>query len=54
MPNSLDSANRVLMELAGQNIVEPIDDPSLEVNFWEWADVLGIVKEFVPQEYDHA
>jgi hypothetical protein len=31
-------------------MVEPIDDPNVEVNFWDWADVVGVVKEFEPQE----
>jgi hypothetical protein len=31
-------------------MVEPIDDSSVEVNFWDWADVVGVVEEFEPQE----
>lgn len=54
MLNNFDDINRILMEMAEQNIVEPIDDPNVEVNFWDWADVIGAVDDFVPQEYDHA
>ena len=46
--------NALLNDLADREIlepmVEPIDDPSIEVNFWDWADVVGIVDEFEPQE----
>lgn len=52
MLNDFEDANRILAEMANANIlepmVEPIDDPSMEVNFWDWADVVGIVDEFVP------
>jgi hypothetical protein len=30
-------------------MVEPIDDPSVEVNFWDWADVVGCVEDFEPE-----
>lgn len=54
MFNNLDSVNVILAELAEEGIieqmVEPIDDPNLETNFWDWADVVGIVDEFVPEE----
>jgi len=48
---SYDFANDLLNDLAALGMVEPIDDPSVEVNFWDWADVVGIVDEFVPEEY---
>ena len=55
MLNDLDEANSQLSYLAEQGIVEPmvepIDDPSLEVNYWDWAEVLGIVDNMVPEEY---
>ena len=54
MSNDFDDVNRILMELAEQNIVEPIDDPSVEVNFWDWADVVGAIDDFVPEEYTDA
>jgi hypothetical protein len=52
---SYDFANDLLNDLAALGIVEPmvepIDDPSVNVDFWDWADVVGIVDEFVPEEY---
>jgi hypothetical protein len=54
MSNDFDDVNRILMEMAEQNIVEPIDDPSVEVNFWDWADVVGAIDDFVPEEYTDA
>ncbi len=54
MLNSFDHVNVILAELAANDIlepmVEPIDDPNAEVNFWDWADVVGIVDEFVPSD----
>jgi hypothetical protein len=50
MLNSFDDVNRILAELADQGTIEPIDDPNMEVNFWDWADVIGIVDEFVPSD----
>lgn len=55
MLNDFDEINAVLAQLADEGtiepMIEPIDDPSLEVNFWDWADVIGIVDELVPDEY---
>jgi len=49
-----DDVNRILAELAEQGtlepLVEPIDDPNLDVNYWDWADVVGIVDELTPNE----
>ena len=54
MINDFEDVNRLLAELAEREIVEPliepIDDPNEEVNFWDWADVVGIVDEFVPND----
>jgi hypothetical protein len=54
MLNDFEDVNRILSEMADEGILEPIDDPSVEVNFWDWADVVGAVDDFVPEEYDHA
>jgi hypothetical protein len=56
---NFDEINDILNDLAEQGIisdpmVEPIDDPSVEVNFWDWADVVDAVDDFVPEEYNHA
>lgn len=54
MLNDFEDVNRILSELAEADIlepmVEPIDDPNEEVNFWDWAEVVGIVDEFVPSD----
>lgn len=54
MINLLDNPNFELASLVDLKLVEPIDDPSVEVNFWDWADVVGAIDDFVPEEYDHA
>ena len=56
MFNHLDDPNAVLSELAEQGIiermVEPIDDPSVLCDFYDWADVVGVdVDEWIPLEY---
>jgi hypothetical protein len=55
MLNNFDEVNDILAGLAEQGIiepmVEPIDDPSIEVNYWDWAEVLGIVDNMIPEEY---
>lgn len=53
---SYDFANDLLNDLAALGIVsdpmvEPIDDPSYNVDFWDWAEVVGVVDEFIPEEY---
>lgn len=54
MFHDFDEVNGILNSMAEQGMiepmVEPIDDPNVEVNFWDWADVVGIVKEFEPEE----
>lgn len=56
MRYDFDDVNAILSALADSDIVEPmvepIDDPSVEVNFWDWADIVGVVDEFVPDEYN--
>lgn len=52
MLNDFDAVNLFLDELAEQGIlepmVEPIDDPSIQVDFYDWADVVGISDEIEP------
>jgi hypothetical protein len=47
-----DAINAFLNQLAQEGtlepMVEPIDDPNIETDFWDWADVVGIVDEFEP------
>lgn len=51
----MDAINAILNQLAEENtiepMIEPIDDPNEQTDFWDWADVVGIVDEFVPIEY---
>lgn len=49
--NDFEAINALLNEMVDEGMVEPIDDPSLNVDFWDWADVVGVVDEFVPEEY---
>lgn len=46
-----DDVNLLLNSLADDHTIEPIDDPNVEINFWDWADVVGIVDELAPVEY---
>jgi hypothetical protein len=47
-----DAINDILNQLADEGtvepMVEPIDDPENMTDFWDWAEVVGIVDEFVP------
>lgn len=46
-----DAINAILAQLSDDGMVEPIDDPSNLTDFWEWADVVGIVDELAPIDY---
>lgn len=56
MRYDFDDVNAILAALADADIVEPmvepVDDPNVEMNFWDWADIVGVVDEFVPDEYN--
>ena len=47
-----DTINAILADFAANDMVEPmvepIDDPANLTDFWDWADVVGIVDEFAP------
>ena len=49
--NDFEAINDLLNQMADQGMVEPSDDPSINVDFWDWADVVGVVDEFIPEEY---
>jgi hypothetical protein len=51
---NFDEINAILNDMAEVGIVEPIDDPNVEVNFWDWAEVVGAIDDFVPEEYADA
>lgn len=50
MLNDFEDVNRMLAEMVDDGMIEPIDDPNAEINFWDWADVVGVVDEFAPVE----
>ena len=47
----MDEINQLLAESSTYDSILPWDDPSEELDFWDWADMLGIVDDFVPPEY---
>jgi hypothetical protein len=54
MLHDFDEINLILAGMVDEGIVEPIDDPNFEVDFWDWADIVGVVDEFVPEEYSNS
>lgn len=48
MLNNFDDVNRILAEMVDTGMVEPIDDPSIQTDFYDWADVVGISDEIEP------
>lgn len=47
-----EDVNRILSDMAEQGSVEPmlepIDDPSIQTDFYDWADVVGVLDEIEP------
>lgn len=43
-----DDINRILSEMTDRGMVEPIDDPSIQTDFYDWADVVGISDQIEP------
>jgi hypothetical protein len=48
---NFDEVNAILAEMRDGGMVEPIDDPNINVDFWDWADVIGVVEDFEPLEF---
>lgn len=48
MIHDFDEINAILAGMHDDGTIEPIDDPNLQIDFWDWADIIGIVDEFVP------
>ena len=47
-----DEINAILAGMVDDGMVEPIDDPSILCDFYDWADVVGVdVDEWIPGEY---
>lgn len=52
MPHDFDEINMILAGMVDNGMVEPIDDPSVQCDFYDWADVVGVdVDEWIPEEY---
>ena len=49
---SIDELNMVLATMVDEHLVEPIDDPNVQTDFWDWAEVVCVVDDFVPEEYN--
>jgi hypothetical protein len=48
-----DEINAILARMVDDGMVEPIDDPSILCDFYDWADVVGVdVEEWIPVEYN--
>lgn len=43
-----EDVNRLLSEMRDNGMVEPIDDGSIQTDFYDWADVVGILEEIEP------
>jgi len=54
MLHDFDEINDILNAMADEGMVEPliepIDSSAETVDFWDWADIIGIVDEFVPND----
>ena len=54
MLHDFDEINAILHSMADEGMVEPliepIDSSAETVDFWDWADIIGIVDEFVPND----
>ena len=50
---NFDEINGILASMRDEGLVEPIDDPNVEVDFWDWADIIGVVDDFVPEELEN-
>ena len=46
--NDFEDVNRILAEMLDEGMVEPIDDPSIQTDFYDWAEVIGISDQIEP------
>jgi hypothetical protein len=44
-----EDVNRILSKMVEQGIVEPIDDPSIQTDFYDWAEVVGVLDQVEPE-----
>ncbi len=51
-----EEVNAILADLAAKDaiepMVEPVDDPAVLCDFYDWAEIVGVdVDEWIPEEY---
>jgi hypothetical protein len=51
---NFDDVNAILAEMRDERMIEPIDDPDIQTNFYDWAEVIGIIKEEVEPDIEFA
>ena len=44
-----EDVNWILSKMVDQGIVEPIDDPSIQTDFYDWAEVVGVLDQVEPE-----
>lgn len=51
MLNDFEQVNRILSEMVDDGMVEPIDDPSVQTDFYDWAEIVGVdVDGWIPAD----
>lgn len=51
MLNDFEEVNRILAEMADDRTIEPIDDPSVQTDFYDWAEIVGMdVDDWIPAD----
>ena len=52
MLHDFDEVNAILAGMRDDGLIEPIDDPSIQTDFYDWAEIVGMdVDEFAPDQY---
>jgi hypothetical protein len=46
--HDIDHVNRLLSEMVDSGMIEPIDDPNIQTDFYDWADVVGVLDQVEP------
>lgn len=46
---NFDDINDILAEMRDDNMIEPIDDPNIQTDFYDWAEVVGILWDIEPE-----
>lgn len=46
---NFDDINDILAEMRDENMIEPIDDPNIQTDFYDWAEVVGILWDIEPE-----